>query len=126
MYDVAPCEVNILISDDACLRQLNRDFRHLDEATDVLTFPAGDNAFGLLGDVAISYETAQRQADARNDVLANELHYLALHGALHLLGYDDVTDAGRDDMVRRMNEVAIAAGLPGDGEWSSLPHGDAS
>jgi len=104
-------------------------FRGLDEPTDVLSFPAGPGA-PVLGDIAISVDTAQRQADARGASLLargasllDEVQFLALHGGLHLLGYDDVTDEGRDDMVRRMNAVAEQIGLIPDADWSSLPHG---
>ncbi|HRF58742.1 MAG TPA: rRNA maturation RNase YbeY [Fimbriimonadaceae bacterium] len=121
-YAVPPTELSVLLTDDAGIQALNRQFRGLDEPTDVLSFPAGPGA-PVLGDIAISVDTAQRQADARGASLLDEVQFLALHGGLHLLGYDDVTDEGRDDMVRRMNAVAEQIGLIPDADWSSLPHG---
>lgn len=111
-----------MLTTDEVIRVLNRDFRSLDEPTDVLTFPGGP--FGPLGDIAISVDTAKRQADARRDSLAHEIVFLTIHGGLHLLGYEDETDEGRDDMVVRMNSVAESLGIPVDPDWSSLPHGE--
>lgn len=121
-YAVPPTEVSVLLTDDAGIQALNRDYRDLDEPTDVLSFPTGPGA-PVLGDIAISVDTARRQAEARGAALEEELQFLALHGGLHLLGYDDVTDEGRDDMVRRMNAIAEHIGLAPQADWSSLPHG---
>lgn len=117
---MAQGEVSVLLTDDLTLRQLNAQYRGKDEATDVLTFPGGPH--GPLGDIAISVDTAKRQAKARRDLLAHEIVYLSIHGGLHLLGFEDETEEGRDDMVRRMNEVALQLGLTPDPDWSSLPH----
>lgn len=121
-YKTPPSEVSVMLTTDEVIQGLNRDFRSLDEPTDVLTFPGGP--FGPLGDIAISVDTAQRQADARRDSLAHEIVFLTIHGGLHLLGYEDETDEGRDDMVVRMNSVAESLGIPVDPDWSSLPHGE--
>lgn len=115
----SPSEVVVLLADDERIQVLNRDFRHLDEVTDVLTFPSGDAASG---DLAIAVPYAERQAAKRGVPLRIELAYLAIHGALHLCGYDDHTDAERDEMLRRMNTAAVAAGLPSDDAWGSLLH----
>lgn len=85
-------EVSLLLTDDGEIHQLNRDFRHKDKPTDVLAF-ALDEAEGpmldpSLGDVVISVERAQLQASARRTELDQELELLAVHGTLHLLGYD--------------------------------------
>jgi len=120
MRNAPPAEISVLLTDDAALRELNRQFRGLDEATDVLTFPG--SGFGILGDIAISVDSAQRQADARGATRDEELQFLAIHGALHLLGMDDEADADRDEMVQEMNRIAIALGLPRDDSWASLPH----
>lgn len=84
-------EVSVLLTDDREIQVLNRDYRHKDKPTDVLAF-AYDEANGpknaSLGDVVISVERAQRQAASRRVLLASELELLAVHGTLHLLGYD--------------------------------------
>ncbi|MDR3692814.1 MAG: rRNA maturation RNase YbeY [Fimbriimonas sp.] len=114
----------LLLTTDERIRELNRQFRGLDESTDVLTFPAGEFAGDQLGDVAIAIPYAERQAKARNVSLSEELGFLAIHGALHLIGFDDQTDVDRAEMVRKMNEVALDAGLKPDEEWCSLLHGE--
>lgn len=80
---------------DSRIRKLNRDHRGYDKATDVLSFTAG-NSFepDYLGDIVISVETAERQARRRRSSLERELKVLALHGFLHLMGYDHETDNG--------------------------------
>lgn len=89
-----PLELSILLTDDAQIQQMNRDFRGVDKPTDVLSFPAGDALPGMeeadpyLGDIAISVPYATRQAAQAGHDLAGELQLLAVHGLLHLLGYD--------------------------------------
>ncbi len=82
---------------DGRMRALNRDFRGLDKATDVLSFRSArrGSARGYLGDIVISAETALRQARRRRSTLRRELEVLTLHGFLHLLGYDHETDDGQ-------------------------------
>lgn len=103
--------VAVLLTGDAEIRQLNRRFRHKDKATDVLSFPAGDGAgrARLAGDLAISVETAAREAERRGHALDVELRVLLLHGLLHLAGYDHETDDGR--MARRENLLRKKLGL---------------
>lgn len=84
---------------DREMRRLNRDFRHQDKATDVLSFPGAPptdaaDIRGHLGDVAIAVPTAVRQATARGHSPARELKILMLHGLLHCLGHDHETDDG--------------------------------
>jgi rRNA maturation RNase YbeY len=114
----------LLLTSEEKVRDLNREFRGIDESTDVLTFPAGDFADGQLGDVAIAVPYAARQANVRAVSLDQELGFLAIHGALHLLGLDDQSELERAEMVRQMNLVAVASGLEPDEEWASLLHGD--
>lgn len=116
----------LLLTSDARVRELNRQFRGIDESTDVLTFPAGDFAGDQLGDVAIAVPYAERQAKMRRVSLSQELGYLAIHGALHLIGFDDQTEADRAEMVRQMNLSAIDAGFKPDEEWASILHGEIS
>ena len=92
-----PVEVGVLVCDDATIRTLNRHFRAKDAATDVLSFPAGfaqPDGPVYLGDVAISLETAGRQAAAAGVGLDRELQTLLLHALVHLCGFDHETDSG--------------------------------
>ena len=87
------CELSLLLTDDVEIQELNRTYRDLDKATDVLSFPQDEDAVNetgdtLLGDVVISVETAARQAEEHHLSFNEELILLAIHGILHLLGYD--------------------------------------
>lgn len=93
-------ELSLVFSDDAFIHQLNRDYRGKDKPTDVLSFEQ-DPESGLLGDLVISIPTSQRQAQERGHALAQEVEWLFLHGALHLLGYDDESDEQAEEMNRR-------------------------
>src|SRR5579862_1338421 len=88
--------VSVLLAGDEEIRRLNREFRHKDKATDVLSFPAlqVNEDDDLAGDLAISVETAAREAERREHPLALELKILLLHGVLHLAGWDHETDSG--------------------------------
>ena len=79
---------------DKTIRQLNRQFRGTDKATDVLSFPTGDDDETNLGDIAISVETAAKQARENGLRFDEEVAQLILHGLLHLSGYDHETDNG--------------------------------
>jgi len=98
-----------LITDDAELRRLNRDFRQQDHATDVLSFPSG-KPLGFLGDIAISFDHARQQAAGHGHTVAREIEILMLHGVLHLLGMDHENDGGQ--MARAENKWRAALGLP--------------
>ena len=87
-------EVALLLTNDAAIRNLNRSFRKLDKPTDVLAFPMTDDD-EILGDIAISIETARQQAERAGHGLNTELKYLLLHGLLHLCGLDHY-DAAND------------------------------
>jgi len=97
--------VSVLVTGDEAVRTLNREYRGKDTATDVLSFPA--EAEGVAGDLAISVETAARQAEEQGHALEMELRVLLLHGLLHLAGYDHETDDG--EMRRR--ELRLRRGL---------------
>ena len=101
------------LMDDAAIRQLNRDFRHKDAPTDVLSFP-GSPVPGQtrphLGDLAVSVDTARRQAAAQGHDLDTEVRILLLHGLLHLAGFDHETDDGQ--MQARERELRQKLGLP--------------
>jgi probable rRNA maturation factor len=89
-----------VLCDDPFIHQLNRDYRGKDKPTDVLSFEQDPDS-GILGDLVISVPTALRQARAHKHPLASEIEWLFLHGALHLLGYDDETDEQAAEMDRR-------------------------
>lgn len=91
-------ELSLVLAGDRLLRRLNRDYRGKDRPTDVLSFP-GDGGEAGLGDVVISVETAGRNARGLGRTLGQELDVLALHGFLHVLGYDHETDDGRMDRL---------------------------
>jgi probable rRNA maturation factor len=105
-------EVTIAIVSDRRMRSLNRMFRGKDDTTDVLSFPIepDDLTPGALGDIVIAAGVARRQAAEQGHALGTELRVLALHGLLHLLGYDHETDAGR--MARAEARLRRKGGLP--------------
>jgi len=120
-------EVTVVLVSDAKMRALNREFRRKDKVTDVLSFPAaskkGSGAFfpksvgkrhptpfSTLGDIVIARGLARRQARALRHPFATELRILALHGLLHLLGYDHDVDKGQ--MARAEARLRRRAGLP--------------
>lgn len=109
-------DVTVLLTGDWQMRRWNKDFRGKNHATDVLSFPAmpveGMPA-ALAGDLAISVERADKQAMEQGHALAEELKVLALHGVLHLAGYDHETDHGRMARVERRlrTKLGLKAGL---------------
>jgi probable rRNA maturation factor len=107
-------ELAIVLTDDSAIRTLNRDWRSRDAATNVLSFPTPetDHAHGtprLLGDIVIAYETTDREARAENKPFAHHAAHLAVHGFLHLAGYDHAEDAEAAAMENL--ETAILARL---------------
>jgi len=108
-------DVHVLLADDATLRRLNRRFRGKDKPTDVLSFPTAplDGANGaaqIAGDLAISLDTAARQAAQFGHSLRDEVRVLLLHGTLHLAGFDHEADSG--EMAAREAELRHELGLP--------------
>ena len=99
--------MTVAIVPDARVRALNREYRRKDAATDVLSFPSGER--GFLGDVVIAGGVARRQAGEAGHSLQTELRVLALHGLLHLLGYDHERDDGR--MARLERRLRRRGGL---------------
>ncbi len=97
-------ELSLVFCEDEFIHTLNRDYRGKDKPTDVLSFPQ-DPTSGVLGDVVISVPTAARQAETRGHSAAREVEWLFVHGALHLLGYDDETDEGAEEMNTRARAV---------------------
>ncbi|NJN15589.1 MAG: rRNA maturation RNase YbeY [Oscillochloris sp.] len=110
-------EVGVLITDDAEIQRLNRDYRGIDSATDVLSFADDGDGPALigppdapryLGDIAISYQRVLAQADEYGHSPARELAYLAAHGCLHLLGYDHERNPEDAAAMREREEAAMA------------------
>ncbi|MEQ9506533.1 MAG: rRNA maturation RNase YbeY [Hyphomonas sp.] len=101
--------VSLLLTDDAELQQLNRDFRGKDKPTDVLSFPALPMDRPLLGDIAVAHETASRDAAIQGKSLADHLTHLLIHGYLHLLGHDHETPEDAAQMEAR--EIGALASL---------------
>jgi probable rRNA maturation factor len=101
-----------LITDDRELRRLNREFLQKDYPTDVLSFPSGDPD-GAAGDIAISGERAAAQAAEFGHTIENELKILMLHGALHLLGMDHLSDGGEMRRAEKLlrKQLNLPAGL---------------
>jgi probable rRNA maturation factor len=109
--------VTIAILPDSKVRTLNRRYRRIDKTTDVLSFPGGDLSSDkgsgttlFLGDIVIARGTARKQAENIGHSITIELRVLALHGLLHLLGYDHDNDNGR--MARAEARLRRKAGLP--------------
>jgi probable rRNA maturation factor len=120
-YDV---EVNILVADNEAIRELNRDFRQIDEATDVLSFPNGDfkgelepSSFDpesgrlVLGDIVISAEKVRAQAEAYGHSLRREYAFLLTHSLLHLLGYDHMEAKAAQEMEEKQEQVLRQLGI---------------
>jgi probable rRNA maturation factor len=101
-------ELAIMLCDDTAMRELNARWRGHPEPTNVLSFPAAAGS-EMLGDIAIAYETTAREAAVEGKPFADHLGHLAVHGFLHLLGYDHQSDAEAAEMERL--EVAILARL---------------
>jgi probable rRNA maturation factor len=116
-------EISIWLTTSDEIASLNARYRGIDAPTDVLSFPAGATPAPTpeitLGDVVVSVEQAAQQAEPNGHDFLTELLMLCLHGALHLLGYDDRTEAQR----ARMNQIAArtlrALGYAAKEEWSS-------
>lgn len=121
---MAGVELSIALVSDAEIHELNRTYRKMDKATDVLAFPvvervpprpgkgarpAPETIDGLLGDVILSIETGRRQAKQHRRPLLAELTMLLAHGLLHLIGYDHRTDAEEREMTAKTGDLTEAA-----------------
>ena len=125
----AKCEINVLVTDDKGIQQINRTSRNIDKPTDVLSFPMfelspgelpqdwseyedPDTGLVPLGDMCISLERAIAQAQEFGHTTRREVGYLTIHSMLHLLGYDHM-DEGPQKRQMRAREEDIAASIPG-------------
>jgi len=109
---VGRAEVSVTITDDEEIHILNNEYRGVDRATDVLSFPldeadelgkGGEN--DVLGDIVISLERAQAQAQEYGHSLEREVAFLTVHSVLHLLGYDHMSEAEETEMFDRQREI---------------------
>jgi len=109
-------EVSVLLCDDAVIAALNARWRGRDEPTNVLSFPAppaGDPAAPAhLGDIAIACETVIREAQEQGQPVSRHLAHLAVHGFLHLLGYDHGTDDEAERMEQLERDILASLGIP--------------
>ena len=119
--DTADAELAVMLTDDAGIRTLNSNWRGLDKPTNVLSFPAlrpptgvssADDIPPMLGDIAIAYETARREADEEQKPFDHHLSHLTVHGFLHLVGYDHETDDEAEAMEALEIEILARLGVP--------------
>ena len=120
-----PCEINVLVTDDEGIRAINKAYRQIDKATDVLSFPMfeltpgklpaswesykdPDTGLVPLGDMAISLERAKQQAAEFGHSARREVGYLTIHSILHLLGYDHVDEGPMKKQMRAAEEAILA------------------
>lgn len=110
-------EVSILLTDDAAIVKLNRDWRGIDKPTNVLSFPAPkttttSGGAAMLGDIVIAYETLRRECDDEGRVFLHHLAHLTVHGFLHLIGYDHQTDSDADAMEGLESKIMTRMKMP--------------
>lgn len=116
-------ELSITFMDDAAIQAVNAEYRGKDQPTDVISFALEELSEGevaivqksdmpvVLGDIIISIDTAKRQATEYNHTFERELGFLALHGFLHLLGYDHLDERQEQEMFGRQTEILTSFGL---------------
>ena len=112
-------EVSVTLVDNARIRELNNEFRQIDRETDVLSFPMGDESFEvdpdndaiLLGDIVISLEKAQAQAEEYGHSFKREVAFLLTHSLFHLLGYDHMTHEEETEMFAKQEAVLERLGI---------------
>ncbi|MGD9808670.1 MAG: rRNA maturation RNase YbeY [Deferribacterales bacterium] len=101
------CEISLLLTDDARIHELNKEYREKDKPTDVLSFPMAEDPFeegGMLGDIVISVETAKEQAKDADITLDREVSFLFIHGLLHLMGLDHETSTEDEEEMFDLQE----------------------
>lgn len=104
-------EVSVLLTDDAAMRVLNREWREIDRPTNVLSFPAAKTSQPLIGDIAIGYETVRSESAAEHTPFLHHLAHLAVHGFLHLLGYDHENDSQAEAMEGLERDILARIGI---------------
>lgn len=104
-------DIVVLLTDDDAVRELNSRFRDKDKPTNVLSFPAPENAFPHLGDIVLAYGVCATEAEAQGKTLADHLSHLVVHGVLHLLGRDHEDDAEAEEMEAEEREILAQIGV---------------
>lgn len=118
-----PCLVSVLLTDDEGIRAVNREFRNIDRATDVLSFPMNELTPGdfdpeacdqdpetgalMLGDMMISLERCEKQGAELGHGFSREVQYLTVHSVLHLLGYDHVDEGPMKKQMREREKIIM-------------------
>ena len=118
--DTGEAELAVMLTDDTGIQTLNQNWRGIDKATNVLSFPAlqptgpvgPDDAPRMLGDIAIAYQTTRREADEEHKPFDHHLSHLAVHGFLHLIGYDHESDDEAEAMESLEREILAQLGIP--------------
>jgi len=118
--DTGEAELAVMLTDDLGIRTLNSNWRGIDKPTNVLSFPAlqpagghePDDAPRMLGDIAIAYQTTRREADDEQKPFSHHLSHLAVHGFLHLVGYDHEKDGEAEVMESFEREILATLGIP--------------
>lgn len=108
-------EVAVVLTDDAAIRKLNKQWRRIDKATNVLSFPAskdGTMQGKPLGDIVIAYETLARESGDEGKKFTHHLSHLAVHGFLHLMGYDHQNDSDAETMEELERAVLARLRIP--------------
>lgn len=118
--DVGDAELAVMLTDDAGIRTLNSNWRGIDKPTNVLSFPAlqptgpvgPEDAPRMLGDIAIAYQTTRKEADDERKPFDHHLSHLAIHGFLHLIGYDHEKDGEAEAMEALERQILAQLGIP--------------
>jgi probable rRNA maturation factor len=117
--DVGEAELAVMLTDDSGIRTLNSNWRGIDKPTNVLSFPALQAPAGapsdaprMLGDIAIAFETTRKEADDEQKPFDHHLSHLAVHGFLHLIGYDHENDDDAEAMEGLETEILAQLGIP--------------
>jgi probable rRNA maturation factor len=106
-------ELAVLLTDDAAVQRLNATWRGLDKPTNVLSFPAAEAPDSRhLGDIAIAFETTAREAKDEGKPLAHHVTHLAVHGFLHLVGYDHQSEAEAETMEQLERDILARLNVP--------------
>lgn len=101
----------VLLTDDAEMKALNKEFRQKNAPTNVLSFPAPDMMHPHLGDIAFGFETCVREAKEQKKTLKAHVAHLSVHGALHLLGYDHINDPEAEEMEDLERKILHGLGI---------------
>ena len=115
-FDDVDSELSLVFTDDANIRTINAKWRHIDKATNVLSFPAfpiqpGQRPGPILGDIVIARETVQREAQEENKSFDGHLSHLIVHGLLHLTGYDHQNDDEAEQMESLERKILASLGI---------------